>query len=126
MMILFGGGDGGGIWVDGEGHVHHIPPWSPDALRQLKAAVAVLSAADRLDDKKLAAELRGIGERLTTAAIPQVARAASQAGTEIGAVAFLDGDDGFVCGSTGKRPGHFPIPHGPGPAVHEAGAFAAH
>ena len=126
MMILFGGGDGGGIWVDGDGHVHHIPPWNPDALKQLKAAVAVLSAADGLSDKKLAGELRGLGERLTTAAIPQIVKAAGQTGAGVGAVAFLDAEDGFVCGSTGKHPGHFPIPHGPGPVVHEATAFAAH
>ena len=123
MMVLFGGGDGGGFWVGADGKIHRIPPWNPELLRQLRAANAVLSAAEGLGEKGLGGELHGIGERLTATAIPEVVKAAGQVGAEAGPVVFLDADDGFVCGSTGKRPGHFPVPHGP-PSLSETHAFA--
>jgi hypothetical protein len=123
MMVLFGGGDGGGFWIGPDGKIHRIPPWNPELLRQLRAAKAVLSAADGLGEKGLGRELLGIGERLTTTAIPEVVKVAGQAGAEEGPVVFMDAEDGFVCGSTGKRPIPFPVPHGP-PSVSETHAFA--
>src|SRR4029078_2310639 len=42
MMILFGGGDGGGIVIDAKG-IHRIPPYDPGVLLQLKAASALVS-----------------------------------------------------------------------------------
>ena len=42
VLILFGGGDGGGIWIGPDG-VHPIPPFGPDVAAALHAAVAVTS-----------------------------------------------------------------------------------
>ena len=70
MLILFGGGDGGGIYIGADGKIHRIPPWNPDVMKELKAANAVLSAAEGLHDKAVAKELHGLGERLTAGTIP--------------------------------------------------------
>jgi hypothetical protein len=129
MLILFGGGDGGGIYIDANGKIHRIPPWDPHVMNELKATNAVLRAAAGLSDKGMVGQLSEFGERLTTATIPEllkspeVVKSVGQRGVEVGPVAFLDAEDGFVCGSTGKGPGHIPIPHGP--AVRETATFAS-
>ena len=108
MLILFGGGDGGGIHVGPDGKVHRIPPWSPDVQVQLKA-VSALVALEGVHDTGLGKEATALAERLSTKVIPQITKnvGASQLGDS--SIAFVDGDDGFVCGSTGKHP--IPVPH---------------
>lgn len=112
MMVLFGGGDGGGIYIDANSRLHRIPPWDPQIMAQLKAANALTSAADRLATADVGKELHTIAERLTSSVVPQVARSVGGIAVGENAVAFIDGDDGFTCGSTGKHPIPFPIPHG--------------
>jgi len=108
MLILFGGGDGGGFWVDRNGKIHRIPPYDPEIFRQLKAVSALVNVAAH-HDGAIAREAEALAETLSTTAIPEIARIAGA--TELGdhSVAFVDGDDTFVCGSTGKHPG--PLPH---------------
>jgi len=106
MVILFGGGDGGGIIIDATG-VHRIPPWTPDVLVELKAVSALLSV-NALHDAGLTKDAGAIAERLTTKVIPQIVKNAGGSNLGENSVAFVDGDGGFVCGSTGKLP--IPIP----------------
>ena len=107
MLILFGGGDGGGIYVDGNGKIHRIAPWSLDTMRQLKAVSALVGVATA-NDAGLTKEAGALAERLSTKVIPQLAK--TTGATQLGenSIAFVDDDGGFVCGSTGKRP--IPIP----------------
>jgi len=42
VLILFGGGDGGGIWIGPDG-VHPIDPFGPAVVAALQAAAAVTS-----------------------------------------------------------------------------------
>ena len=107
MLILFGGGDGGGIYVDGNGKIHRIPPWSPDTMLQLKAVSALVGLATS-HDAGFTKEAGALAERLSTTVVPQLTKSA--AATQLGdnSIAFVDADGGFVCGSTGKHP--IPIP----------------
>jgi hypothetical protein len=111
MMVLFGGGDGGGFWVGADGKVHKIPPWTPDNMALLRASAAILKAGLHVSGHaSLANELSAVAEKVTSSVIPVLAK-----GAELGAgaqVAFIDGDDGFTCGSTGKHPFPIPVPHG--------------
>ena len=106
MLILFGGGDGGGISIDANG-IHRIPPWTPDVLLQLKT-VSALVGVTALHDATLTKEAGAIAERLSTQVIPQITKTAGATNLGDNSIAFVDGDGGFVCGSTGKRP--IPIP----------------
>jgi hypothetical protein len=106
MMILFGGGDGGGIVIDANG-IHRIPPYTPDVLLQLKA-VSALVAVNALRNAKLTQDASAIAEQLTTAVIPQITKTAGATNLGENSIAFVDDDGGFVCGSTGKKP--IPIP----------------
>ncbi len=111
MLILFGGGDGGGIYVDANGRIHRIPPWTPDVLAQLKAVNEVLRASRYAAAKPMAGEMHAFAEKLTTMLVPHIVR---QSGVDMGgggSVVFLDEGDGFTCGSTGQRPFPFPMPH---------------
>ncbi len=112
MMVLFGGGDGGGIYIDAKGVLHRIPPWTPDLMAQLKAVNALTSAAGRVKAPEIGKEMHGLAERLASGVIPRLAQSVGGIGAGENTVAFFDGDDGFFCGSTGKRPIPFPIPHG--------------
>jgi hypothetical protein len=106
MMILFGGGDGGGIVIDANG-IHRIPPYDPGILLQLKA-VSALVGVNALHDAGLTRDANAIAERLTTTVIPQLTKTAGATNLGDNSIAFIDDDGGFVCGSTGKRP--IPIP----------------
>jgi hypothetical protein len=108
MLILFGGGDGGGIYVGADGKVHRIPPWTPDVQVQLKA-VSALVALEGVHEAGVVKEAATLAERLSTRVIPQITRNVGTPQLGDTSVAFVDGDDGFVCGSTGKHP--IPVPH---------------
>ena len=105
-MILFGGGDGGGIVIDANG-IHRIPPYTPDVLLQLKA-VSALVGVNALHNPRLTQEATALAEQLTTTVIPQITKTAGATNLGDNSIAFVDDDGGFVCGSTGKRP--IPIP----------------
>lgn len=107
MLILFGGGDGGGIYVDGNGKIHRIPPWSPDTMRQLKAVSALVGVAIT-NDAGITKEAGALAERLSTKVIPQLVKSAGATQLGENSIAFVDDDGGFVCGSTGKHP--IPVP----------------
>jgi hypothetical protein len=112
MLILFGGGDGGGIYIGPDGRIHRLPPWTPNVMAQLKAANVLTTAAQRVGQSELGTEMRRFAERLTAAVIPEVAKSVGGIPAGENTVAFLDADDGFVCGSTGQKPVPVPIPHG--------------
>lgn len=107
MLILFGGGDGGGISVDGNGKVQRIPPWNPETMLQLKAVSALVGVAT-VNEAAVTKEAGALAERLSTKVIPQLAKSAGTTQLGDNSIAFVDEDGGFVCGSTGKHP--IPIP----------------
>ncbi len=56
MNLIIGHiGSDAGYWVIGpDGHIHHVPGWSPEAFAELAAAVKVISEATRLKQPGLA------------------------------------------------------------------------
>ena len=65
-------------------------------------------SVNALHDATLTKDAGAIAERLTTKVIPQIVKTAGTTNLGDNSIAFVDGDGGFVCGSTGKRP--IPIP----------------
>jgi hypothetical protein len=70
-VILFGGGDGGGIIIGPDG-VRPIPPWDPALRRQLRSISALLQAAQGLPDAEVRGELGELVNRLTNLSVTQV------------------------------------------------------
>jgi hypothetical protein len=98
IMILFGGGDGGGLVITSHG-VRRIPPFGPEVLHQLKAVNNLVRLRD-------GSEFSDVAARLADHALVQVGKAAGISGAS---AVFVDGDDVVYCGN-GKIP--VPLPHG--------------
>jgi hypothetical protein len=105
MLILFGGGDGGGIYVGADGKVHRIPPWSPETMAELRAANRLVQAG-RLQRDAANAHLGELVQGLLAKALPTIGKGIVADGSSF---AFLEDDGGF-CGTIGPK--HPPIPHG--------------
>lgn len=114
-IILFGGGDGGGLRIGPNG-IEPIPPFDPAIRLQLRAASLLLRAQRSLNTTGLEGETRHqlapLINQLTNLAVGQVEHVAGPLeGND--SLVYQDEDGGFSCGSTGKPPIPFPWPPGP-------------
>jgi hypothetical protein len=107
IVILFGGGDAGGIIITAHG-IKRIPPFGPEVLRELRAVNHLTHIGDGREHADSAA-------RLSAAALTRIGKAT---GTTGASVMFADGDDFVYCGN-GRKP--IPVPHGGGVQLEQAG-----
>lgn len=107
QVILFGGGDGGGIIVTEHG-IKKIPPFDPAIIAELSAVSKLAMAATEIKNTEAQRELNEVTSRLTAVVIPQITKV-SGAISDVAGLVYCDPDGGFVCGSTGKHP---PVPIG--------------
>lgn len=115
-VILFGGGDGGGIRI-GESGVEPIPPFDPKLRYQLRALSDLVRSSQlmhRSRDRKLASIIK----ELTSSVLGHVESAVGELDRDNGLV-YQDDDGGFTCGSSGKPPLPFPWPVDPRRTVDE-------
>jgi hypothetical protein len=109
VVVLFGGGDAGGIIITPTG-IKRIPPWDPE-IRLKAADLSHVVNAGRLSPsvRRTSASLeRKLVKAVTAGIADQVARVAPELEGTQGLVASFDPDGGFVCGSTGRKP--IPMP----------------
>jgi hypothetical protein len=99
-VILFGGGDGGGLRITDHG-IERIPPFDPGILRQFKAVNALI----RVRSAELGHQVEKLATQMTDQLVANVQKTTGASG---GAIVFMDVEDGFVCG-TGPHP--LPFPH---------------
>lgn len=102
-VILFGGGDGGGLIIGPDG-IKPIPPWDPDIARGLRSIAALTQ------NQETGAHAKLFGRAAEELSMELIPRLVGEVGELQGdsAVVFAGFDGDFVCGSTGKRP--LPIP----------------
>lgn len=108
-VILFGGGDGGGLIITPNG-VRPIPPFSPDVLLTLRAAAAMVNSLAATGERALKTKKAKLAASLANLAVEQVEAVVGPLEGEQ-ALVYQDDDGGFYCGSTGKPP--IPIPWPP-------------
>lgn len=117
-LILFGGGDAGGILITSHG-IKPVPPFDP-RLRQLLRGVNALVHGSAAVSGPAHHELEALTTKLAHVLVAEVQAKVGDLENEGGLVftAGYDGDGvpGFYCGSTGK-PIPFPPPKGGGPHV---------
>lgn len=102
VLFLLGGGDGGGIGVDGQGNAHPIEPFGP-AVADLSAAIGQLCRATEGLPREADREELG---RITGEATRLLARGLGIPDS-VHTLAYT-GDDGPWCGT---RPGAWhPVP----------------
>lgn len=113
-IVLFGGGDGGGLIITAEG-VRPVPPFDPFVRAQLKA-VANLVTAMRGHGSDIR-ELEEHAARIANVAVQEVEAIVGPLDEEASLIVMVDDGDGFTCGTTGKPPIPLPRPHRELPAV---------
>lgn len=109
-VILFGGGDGGGIIISRDG-VQPIPPFDPALLRQLRA-LNELARATRTAHRSCRRPLTTVVKKLTSVVLKQIEDIAGEIDARDGVI-YQSDDGGFTCGSTGQPPIPFPFPVDP-------------
>jgi hypothetical protein len=103
-VLLFGGGDGGGVILTEHG-IKPIPPWTPFNLNQLRGLSALVSAKAALGARKPAKDLDDLIGTLNRAVMSAANADFGSLGN--GGILFAGDEDGVYCGSTG--PVHVPI-----------------
>lgn len=76
--------DGGGFWIDGQGHIHRIGPWSPDAQKDLDTAASLFAHAQGVANREIRAQIQDAALRLVSAHSGEVQKAVGQA-VQVGA-----------------------------------------
>lgn len=106
-IIIFGGGDGGGLIIGPNG-VRPIPPFDPAIRLQLRGLSALLNGNDRMSGKSE----QEMGKLLNRASNLLIVKIEEIVGPLQGenSLVYQDEDGGFTCGSTGKPPIPFPWP----------------
>ncbi len=107
QIILFGGGDGGGIIITAEG-VRPIPPFDPGLRLQLRGLSGLINGFRRVSAKP-GNEMLTLINRISNLIIEQVEAVVGPLNGN-NALIYQDDDGGFSCGSTGKPPIPFPWP----------------
>lgn len=106
-VILFGGGDAGGLIIGPNG-VRPIPPFDPGIRKQLKA-VASLTQALAGGGVRERRELSALTTKLANHVVGDVEAVIGTLDRDASLV-YQDDGGGFTCGSTGKPPIPFPWP----------------
>lgn len=109
MVVLFGGGDGGGLIITDNG-VRPIPPFDPGLRQLLRSAAAAVNAAAAAKGESRRGKMAKLSTSLCNLAVEQVEEVVGPLDGER-AIVYQDDDGGFTCGSTGKPP--IPIPWPP-------------
>jgi hypothetical protein len=117
IVVLFGGGDGGGLIITENG-VRSIPPFDPAILLNLRATNAMVRAisAARADHVRIRISKAAVS--LCTLAVEQVEEAVGPLEGET-ALVYQDETGAFSCGSTGKPPIPIPWPPQTPPSVQD-------
>lgn len=115
-VVLFGGGDGGGLIIGPDG-VKPIPPFEPTLRFQLQAVARLVSAASRAVPGPNRDRLSRLTTELAAEAIGTVEqKVGGELDGEAGLI-YTDDGGGFICGSTGQPPTPLPWPPAAVPAV---------
>lgn len=116
-VILFGGGDGGGIRITPNG-IEPIPPFDPALRYQLRALNTLVRAGRYMQEKDYTRLLGTATTKLTDAVLTQLEGLVGEIDADNGLI-YQDDDGGFTCGSTGKPPIPFPWPVDPRATVED-------
>ena len=108
MILIFGSGDGGGLWIHPNGTIERLPPFGPAEYGLFKSVGKLAAASDGIDDPitrdQVITASTAIARQVGAMLIAQCGEAASGDSS----IVFIDRDNGFICGSTGQPP--IPIP----------------
>lgn len=111
FVILFGGGDGGGLVLTPHG-VKRIPPWEPRILAALKTITAASRLQTMAAGDPVVEHLGEFSTRALAEVLPKIEETVGDLHGEAGLVVLGDDGDGWYCGTVPRKP--IPLPPGPG------------
>lgn len=117
IVILFGGGDSGGLIITENG-VRPIPPFDPAIRLNMKSAAAMVNAVTAAPGESTRRKMSKLATSLCNLAVEQVEEVVGPLDADRSLI-FQDDDGGFTCGSTGKPPIPLPWPPGSIPSVQD-------
>lgn len=123
-LVLFTGGDGGGLIIAPDG-VRSVPPFDPLVRAQVKAvSQLVVATSDRPSDEadygeSSPGEMDQIAARLASLTVEQVEAIFGPLDPQASLIVLERDGSGFVCGTTGKAPTRLPAPPKELPAAAE-------
>ncbi len=114
QVIIFGGGDAGGIIITPNG-VRRIPPFDPSILLQLRGVSSLIQSTLYARTERLGQEFFSVLNKLSNLIVGRVEAVVGQLDAE-NSLVYQDDEGGFTCGSNGKLPLPFPkkgpsVPH---------------
>lgn len=107
-VILFGGGDAGGLLIGPHG-VTPIPPFDPALRLQLRSIGTLVQAQEHIPDSNMRRQLSAALTTLTNLTVSQIENVVGEIDDADGIV-FQSDDGGFTCGSSGRPPLPMPWP----------------
>jgi hypothetical protein len=116
-VILFGGGDAGGLIITENG-VRPIPPFDPAIRLNLKSASAMVIGVTAAHSVNTRHQMAKLATSICNLAVQQVEDVVGPLDADRSLI-FLDEDGGFTCGSTGKPPIPIPWPPQMTPSIKE-------
>jgi len=116
QLIIFGGGDAGGLLIGTKG-VRPIPPFDPNIRLQLRGLSALLNGSDPVPQKS-AREMATLMNKLSNLIFSKVEDIIGPLEGD-NSLIYQDDDGGFYCGSSGKAPVPFKWPPRIYPDVNE-------
>lgn len=116
-VILFGGGNAGGIVISDTG-VRPIPPFDPAILLQLRGVGAMIHALERIPSENMMRKVAPLVHQLSNLAIEQVEQIVGPLQSEHSLI-YQDENGGFSCGATGKPPVAFSWPPSSVPQIQD-------
>ena len=108
MILIFGGGDGGGLWIHPNGTIERIPPFGPAESGLFRSVGKLAAASDAIGDPAVRDQVISASTAIARQVGSLLTEHFGEAATGDSSIVFLDGEDGFICGSTGQPP--IPIP----------------
>jgi hypothetical protein len=116
-VILFGGGDAGGLIITTKG-VRPIPPFDPGVRLQLRGVAAMIQALDKIPSDGTKRKLAPLIHNMTNLVVEQVEHIVGPLKGDHSLI-YQDDDGGFTCGSTGKPPIPIPWPPSSVPSIND-------
>jgi len=107
-LILFGGGDGGGLMITPNG-VSPIPPFDPALLNSIRSTANIMVAMGKTSDSSMQGKLSKMDVGMANISVELAENIYGPLNPDR-AIVYQDEDGGFTCGTAGKPPWPFPWP----------------
>jgi hypothetical protein len=103
QVILFGGGDGGGFYIDANGRLHKIPPYDPSAVALVRSFGYLVRAESLARGATAKKEVSALADAVQGAVYAHIEKSVGSGAAQGTIVSVSDEGDGFCGTPTGRH-----------------------